>query len=179
MSFQDGTEHTTDVVIGADGIHSSVRKFVLGADNPASRPVFGGFHNARFAMPADEGARLFGNSIFNTEDPVATQFSLIGGPTFFIYSLMDDKRTCNIAAAWKATPQDYPDGAWRKPMDREYLEKALKDWEPKFANTVVDSFMSSKIDLFAQWITPPTPTYSKGKVLIMGDAAHSTTPWYV
>ena len=130
-------------------------------------------------MPAAEGAKLFSNSIFSTEEIAATQYALIGGRTLFIYSLMDDKRTCNIAAAWKATPEDYPDGAWRKPAQREYLEESLKGWEPHFASVVVDSLMESNVDLFAQWITPPTPTYSKGKVLIMGDAAHSTTPWFV
>ncbi|KAI1297463.1 hypothetical protein F5Y03DRAFT_279304 [Xylaria venustula] len=37
MHFADGTTHDCDILIGADGIHSTVRKFVLG-DDPAASP---------------------------------------------------------------------------------------------------------------------------------------------
>ena len=33
INFQDGTSHETDVVIGADGIRSAVRSFVLGEED--------------------------------------------------------------------------------------------------------------------------------------------------
>ena len=33
MHFQDGTTHETDVVLGADGIKSSVRNYILGEDD--------------------------------------------------------------------------------------------------------------------------------------------------
>ena len=40
LHFSDGTSATADVVIGADGIHSAVRKYLLGAE--AAKPIFSG-----------------------------------------------------------------------------------------------------------------------------------------
>lgn len=40
LSFKDGTNAAADVVIGADGIHSAVRSYLLGPE--AAAPVFSG-----------------------------------------------------------------------------------------------------------------------------------------
>ena len=42
LHFKDGTTATADCVIGADGVHSVVRKHLLGEDHPATNPVFSG-----------------------------------------------------------------------------------------------------------------------------------------
>lgn len=38
VSFANGTTHECDILIGADGIHSMVRKFVLGEKDAAALP---------------------------------------------------------------------------------------------------------------------------------------------
>src|SRR6185295_18774542 len=38
LRFRDGTQEQADCVIGADGIHSVVRAFLLGRDHPATHP---------------------------------------------------------------------------------------------------------------------------------------------
>jgi salicylate hydroxylase len=42
LHFQDGTGTTADLVIGADGIHSMVRKHILGKDHYAATAIFTG-----------------------------------------------------------------------------------------------------------------------------------------
>lgn len=36
LHFADGSSHECDILIGADGVHSTVRKIVLGEDDPAA-----------------------------------------------------------------------------------------------------------------------------------------------
>ena len=42
LDFEDGTSATADCVIGADGVHSVVRKYLLGEDHPALSATFSG-----------------------------------------------------------------------------------------------------------------------------------------
>ena len=58
MRFSDGTSATADVVIGADGIHSNVRKYLLGAD--AAQPVFSGNVAYRGIISMDTAVEALG-----------------------------------------------------------------------------------------------------------------------
>jgi salicylate hydroxylase len=51
LSFEDGTTEPADALIGADGIHSFVRKHILGKDHPAAEPVFAGWWDCRNLVP--------------------------------------------------------------------------------------------------------------------------------
>lgn len=42
LHFKDGTTATADCVVGADGVHSVVRKHLLGEEHPATNPDFTG-----------------------------------------------------------------------------------------------------------------------------------------
>ena len=43
LRFEDGTIEHADALIGADGIFSTVRRYVLGAKDPATEPVAAGW----------------------------------------------------------------------------------------------------------------------------------------
>ena len=58
MRFSDGTSVTADVVIGADGIHSNVRKYLLGAE--AAQPVFSGNVAYRGIISMDTAVEALG-----------------------------------------------------------------------------------------------------------------------
>ena len=42
LHFKDGTTAEADCVIGADGVHSVIRSYLLGADHPAVNAQFTG-----------------------------------------------------------------------------------------------------------------------------------------
>ena len=58
MHFSDGTSVTADVLIGADGIHSNVRKYLLGAE--AAQPVFAGNVAYRGIISMDTAVEALG-----------------------------------------------------------------------------------------------------------------------
>lgn len=69
LHFKDGTTATADAVIGADGIHSSTREFILGERDMAAHSVFAGSVVYRGLVPMDKaveklGAEYAQNSMF-------------------------------------------------------------------------------------------------------------------
>ena len=58
LHFSDGTTATADVVIGADGIHSTVRKYLLGVE--AAKPIYSGSVVYRAIVPMDSAVEKLG-----------------------------------------------------------------------------------------------------------------------
>lgn len=59
LYFKDDTTATADVVIGADGVHSTVREFLIGAE--AAKPVFSGSVIYRGLVPMDKAIEVLGS----------------------------------------------------------------------------------------------------------------------
>ena len=69
LHFKDGTTATADAVVGADGIHSATREFLLGASDVAVHCVCAGSVAYRGLVPMDKavaklGAEYAQNSMF-------------------------------------------------------------------------------------------------------------------
>ena len=67
VHFKDGTTAIADAVIGADGVHSTVRAHLLGKE--AAKPVFAGSVAYRALVPMDKaveklGEEFAGNAFF-------------------------------------------------------------------------------------------------------------------
>ncbi len=58
LRFNDGATATADAVIGADGIHSHVREYLLGKEN--AQPVFAGSVAYRGLVPIDAAIEKLG-----------------------------------------------------------------------------------------------------------------------
>lgn len=58
IHFKDGTTATADAVIGADGVHSTVRAHLLGKE--AAKPVFAGSVAYRALVPMDKAVEKLG-----------------------------------------------------------------------------------------------------------------------
>ena len=59
LQFQDDTTATADVVIGADGVHSIVREYLVGVE--AAKPVFSGAVTYRGLVPMDTAIEALGS----------------------------------------------------------------------------------------------------------------------
>lgn len=63
IRFKDGTTTIVDALLGCDGIHSTTRKVLLGADHPASKPAYSQISAYRTMMPLDVGVAALGEKV--------------------------------------------------------------------------------------------------------------------
>jgi 2-polyprenyl-6-methoxyphenol hydroxylase-like FAD-dependent oxidoreductase len=171
VTFQDGRKEDFDLVVGADGTGSKTRRIMLGPDAPDPRHPLGGYIGF-FSMPSQRGDSDKGTFCNLPGSPRVSR--VIGTrkdrPDLTrIYMLMRGK-DANIDAALKSG-------------DLAELKKVLADlyegggWE-------CDRFMEAlrnapeADDLYCtpfEEVQLPKGSWSRGRVVLIGDSAHSQT----
>jgi 2-polyprenyl-6-methoxyphenol hydroxylase-like FAD-dependent oxidoreductase len=149
--FAGGDELELDLLIGADGLRSTVRSQLLGHAPPRA------LHQRAWVGVA-RGVR-------GLLRPGVTTATIGRGPRFWAAPLDDD------SAFWYATindASDAPDGVAR-------LSRELAGWhapiEDLLAATSDDDVAHTRI-----WDRPPVDRWGEGPVTLLGDAAHAATP---
>ncbi len=146
VGFGDGTTHRYDLVIGADGVHSAVRRLVFGT--PA-RPV--GQHARRFVVDWPDAAptwsvRLGPGTAFLTIP--------VGAGRLYCY--------CDGPAADSPPPlRELLDGY------AEPVPALLDAWEAAGDGAGLHSGPVEEVT---------SPSWARGPVVLIGDAAHATSP---
>jgi 2-polyprenyl-6-methoxyphenol hydroxylase-like FAD-dependent oxidoreductase len=144
---------TGDLLIGADGLHSVVRRHVLGDGLPryAGETIFRGI--ADFLLDRPEISR-----------------ELFGAGRRAAYYELGQGRVYWWATAPLAAGTDVPQG-----RRRAYLEEAFAGWACDIpaiiAHTPEDRILQN--DIFDR---TPARRWHRGRAVLLGDAAHPTTP---
>lgn len=68
LNFADGTTHECDVLVGADGIRSFVRSYILGKDDPAATPRNSGMWAIMTLNPYDKARASLNDDTVNKDD---------------------------------------------------------------------------------------------------------------
>ena len=165
LRFDDGTTVTADVVIGADGIHSVVRRELLGPEDPR----FSGSSAWRGLVPAEQVADL--------ELPVAS--TVVMGPgRHFVYYFVAAGRLVNwVGVAPTAT---WTLESWTAPGR---VEEALADfdgWNPvvrRLIAEVGEPDAPAGVYRWALYDRDPFPNWGEGPITLLGDAAHPMLPF--
>ena len=123
LHFQDGSTHDCDILIGADGIHSRVRKFVLGEDDPAASPVCAGFWLVQALHPYEETRAVLGKDLIDFHDP--REYGWIGDGTFMMHNVLSDGTLAQLMIGVACNP-DEADGQWQKVVTKQELAKACE-----------------------------------------------------
>ena len=160
VTFDDGTRASGDLLVGADGVHSVTRKLIDPAA-PDGRYVglvnFGGYTPGSAAV-AEPGAwhMIFGRRAFfgYVVDP--------GGGTIWFANV---PRPAVSAAERAATSHDQ----WR----RQLVELFAGDHGPA-AGLIADGRLELAGDNTHD--LPKVPTWRRGPMVIVGDAAHAPSP---
>lgn len=161
IHFADGGHADFDVVIGADGIHSVVRTALFGKDDPK----FTGLVSYRAVFPRSRGAGIPDLDAFTkwwgpTSDYQIVTFPLTRGDEIFVFA---------------TTPQtDWTEEGWTLPGDIQELRTVYKDFHPQ-ARALLDA--CETVTRSALHVRTPMEHWSKGRITILGDAAHPMVPF--
>ena len=121
LRFQDGSIERADALIGADGIFGFVRKYVLGADDPATEPVYAGWWDCRNLVPLEKAKEKLGERYFVE----STQYGWMGDGGFMMHDVLDGGKTVQCVGACR---EDGSSNERKMELDRETLERAFASW---------------------------------------------------
>jgi 2-polyprenyl-6-methoxyphenol hydroxylase-like FAD-dependent oxidoreductase len=158
--FEDGTQATGDLLVGADGVHSATRR-IIDPHAPAGRYVglvnFGGY-TPEVAAPGQPGAwhMIFGRRAFfgHVVDPD-------GGTVWF----------ANVPRPPVTSAER--DGTTAEQWRRQLIGLFAGDRGP-----AAELIAAGRLELAADNThdLPKVPTWRRGPMVIIGDAAHAPSP---
>ena len=162
--FTDGTSTEGDFVIGADGVHSAVRTHVI-PDGPKPFDTgligFGGF------VPR---ALLAGRSIGQR---VETTFGQSG---YFGYGFCSSAPDAGVMW-WSTQPSHGIDAATFRAMDQAALRQHLREFHAGWHDPIPAIIDAAENIVVTDTLDVATlPTWSRKRTLLIGDAAHATSP---
>ncbi|MFW0792595.1 FAD-dependent urate hydroxylase HpxO [Gordonia sp. CPCC 205515] len=156
VEFSDGTTDSADLVIGADGAKSLTREYVLGG--PVQRR-YAGYVNFNGLVAVDEK---------------------IGPATEWTTYVGDHRRVSVMPVAddrfYFFFDVPMPEGQpYERGSAREVLAAEFGDWAPGVQTLIetLDPATTNRVEILD---LDPFHTWVKGRVAVLGDAAHNTTP---
>jgi 6-hydroxynicotinate 3-monooxygenase len=158
LQFADGSQVQAQAVIGADGIHSVVRDTLF----HVSRPEYVGKVAYRTVLPR--------TPIIEEEMPGYTKW---WGPDrhFLTYPISADRELAITSAVPDPTWQVE---SWSAKGDLRKFKAEFEGFHPR-VQKVIDS--CSEINIWAIYTRDPLATWVAGRVALLGDSCHPTTPW--
>lgn len=155
VSFADGSMTTGDILIGADGIRSVVRTALFGAADYrySGQTCWRGIVN--FRMPEASAA----TEMWSTKPGVRLGYSHVNAEQVYFYA------TACAPHGGNDTPGTI----------RQRLAELYSDF-PRYLREMLAAADESKIIRNDIWDFAPISSWHKGRVVLVGDAAHATTP---
>jgi salicylate hydroxylase len=158
LEFADGTQFAADVVVGADGVHSTVRGWVT----TEAPPIYTGTSGFRGLVPVE--------AIPSMPDAGAIQFW--PGPDAHVVHYTIGGGRVNFLAVIEG-PAVWPGGLDAVPAAPGELAGRFADWHPAVREMIGAVPQSARWPLLSQ---PPLRRWSRGRAVLIGDAAHAMLP---
>ena len=158
LRFADGISASANLVIGADGARSRVRQWMLGYDDA----LYSGCSGFRGIVPPELLDKL--------PDPRALQFWMRPGGHLLHYPIGGGDHNFLLV---ERNPSPWPAREWMMPSVQEEQLRHFRDWHPAALQMITAVATSQRWGLFHR---PPLSRWSKGRVTLIGDAAHALVP---
>jgi salicylate hydroxylase len=158
LVFDDGSRADADLVIGADGARSVVRRWMLGYDDA----LYSGCSGFRGIVPMDRVPSL--------PDPTALQFWMGPGGHLLHYPMGNGLINFLLV---ERHPTPWPEREWLMPAAEGEQLRHFAGWHPAVVEMITAAPVSNRWGLFHR---PPLGRWTKGRVTLLGDAAHQLAP---
>jgi salicylate hydroxylase len=157
ITFANGAVVEADAVVAADGIHSELRPYVF----PPSTPVFHGTISYRGLVSRE---RL--------PDWQMDRWEMWAGPSkhFLVFPV---RHGTMINYVGFVPVDEEMKESWTAPGDPDKLRAEFVGWDPRIGQVL------AQVDRCFRWALydrEPLPTWSKGRLTLLGDAAHPMLP---
>ncbi|KAL2808433.1 salicylate hydroxylase [Aspergillus granulosus] len=178
VTFDDGSEDTADLLIGADGIHSAVRNLFV---DPAVKQTYTGIAATFSSVKANclpENLRLEPSAMHSV---LTTQglFAVIpctpsGDELFWFFSretLIPDTSDSECRDGWEMRRREEVSNF--KDILQEYVSEVQGQW-----GAVLQEIISrtDTIQFFPVYRLPSGGRWTRGRCILLGDAAHAMPP---
>ena len=155
-TFADGATETADILIAADGTHSILRPYVLGHDVERR---YAGYVNWNGLIDIDESlAPSTQWTTFVKEGKRVSLMPISDGRFYFFFDVPLAQGLPNDRTNYKEDLQQHFKG-WAEPV-----QNLITQLDPQTTNRVE----VCDVEPFMKW--------TRGRVALLGDAGHSTTP---
>ena len=158
LRFDDGSTSDADLVIGADGARSFVRRWVVGYDDA----LYSGCSGFRGMVPMAAVPTL--------PDPTALQFWMGPGGHLLHYPMGHDHINFLLV---ERHPAPWPRRDWIMPATEGEQLRHFARWHPAVVEMITAKPISDRWGLFHR---PPLGRWTRGRVTLLGDAAHQLAP---
>jgi 2-polyprenyl-6-methoxyphenol hydroxylase-like FAD-dependent oxidoreductase len=163
--FSDGSSAEGDFVVGADGIRSQVRQAIMPT---APKPVYTGM-----MAPGGFSPSLDSNMRPRSNQRVHFIFGQNGFFGYFNAITVDGPRT----AWWSTASAPLPNKEQMGPAGQAELRRRLMELHGQWAEPVPQLIESAETMLnIAIHDVPSLPSWSVGRTILIGDAAHAVAP---
>ncbi|KAH7008879.1 hypothetical protein EDB80DRAFT_574424 [Ilyonectria destructans] len=166
LTFEDGTTARHSAVIGCDGIKSCTRGIVLGQDSPATNPTYTGKYCYRGLVPMAKAVESLG------EEKAMNCQAYLGYHGHMLTFPVAGGRMMNVVAFQSSS--DWPHEKMVIPTTKEQMLSSFSNWGQDVRDIVN---LMGQSDIWALFDHPPADTYNKGRICLLGDAAHASTPF--
>ncbi|KAH7239969.1 uncharacterized protein BKA55DRAFT_649846 [Fusarium redolens] len=169
LVFQDGAIEEADAVVGCDGIKSKVREILVGPDHPSSKCSYTYKYAYRGMIPMQQAIEVLGEeralnaTIWMGKDKHLLSYPVAHG------TILNVVAYCSSSCPWPSESQLV------LPATKEDLVRDFEGFRPSVLKVL------DYIEMLDRWAIfdlgdNPVPSFAKGQICIIGDAAHASSP---